>query len=51
MEEYFAPARKRREELIANPAEVEAALQRGAATARARAQMVRDRAMRACGLK
>ena len=51
MEEYFAPARKRRDELIANPAEVEAILQRVAATARARAQIVRDRAMRACGLK
>ena len=51
MEQYFAPARKRREELLADPAEVEAALQAGAAKARARAQTVRDRAMRACGLK
>ena len=51
MEEYFAPARKRREELLDNPDEVERILQAGAKKARARAQVVRDRAMRACGLK
>jgi tryptophanyl-tRNA synthetase len=51
MEEHFAPARKRREELLANPDEVERILQAGAEKARARARKVRDRAMVACGLK
>lgn len=51
MEEYFAPARARREELLANPDEVEAILQAGARKARERAQATRDRALEACGLK
>jgi tryptophanyl-tRNA synthetase len=51
MEEYFAPARKRREELLANPDEVERILQAGAEKARTRARKVRDRAMKACGLR
>jgi tryptophanyl-tRNA synthetase len=51
MEEYFAPARARREELLANPDEVESVLRRGAAKARARAVAVRDRALLACGLR
>ncbi|MFT7669436.1 MAG: tryptophanyl-tRNA synthetase [Planctomycetota bacterium] len=51
MEEYFAPARARREELMANPDEVELVLQAGAKRARAKAQVVRDRALKACGLR
>jgi tryptophanyl-tRNA synthetase len=51
MEEYFAPARARREELLANPEEIERVLAAGARTARARAVQVRDRAIAACGLR
>ena len=51
MEEYFAPARARREELLANPDEVERVLRAGAAGARERATAVRDRALAACGLR
>jgi len=51
MEEYFAPARKRRDELIADRGEVERILQQGADVARARAAEVRDRALKACGLR
>jgi tryptophanyl-tRNA synthetase len=51
IEERFAPARKRREELLADPAEVERILARGAARARERAVRTRDRALRACGLR
>ena len=51
MEAYFAPARARRDELLADPAEVDRILARGAATARERAVAVRDRALRACGLR
>ncbi len=51
MEEYFAPARKRREELLNDRAEVDRILQAGAEKARARAATVRDRALLACGLR
>lgn len=51
MEAYFAPARARREELLADPAEVDRVLARGAERARARAIAVRDRALAACGLR
>jgi tryptophanyl-tRNA synthetase len=51
MEARFAPARARREELLADPAEVDRVLERGAARARERATEVRDRALRACGLR
>jgi tryptophanyl-tRNA synthetase len=51
IEERFAPARKRREELLADPGEVERILARGAAKARERACRTRDRAYRACGLR
>ena len=51
MEEFFAPARKRREELLADRGEVERILQEGAKKARARAAQVRDRALKACGLR
>jgi tryptophanyl-tRNA synthetase len=51
MEEHFAPARARREELLADPAEVDRVLAAGAERARARAVAVRDRALAACGLR
>jgi len=51
IEARFEPARKRREELLANPAEVDAILADGAERARARAVPVLDRARRACGLR
>jgi len=51
IEERFAPARKRREELLADPAEVDRVLERGAQRARARAVATRDRALRNCGLR
>lgn len=51
MEEYFAPARERRQELLENPKMVDDILAAGAAKARARAQSVRDRALNACGLR
>ena len=51
IEERFAVARARRAELLADPAEVERALARGAAKARARAVATRDRALRAAGLR
>ena len=51
MEEHFAPARARREELLADPEEVDRVLAAGAATARERARKVRDRALEACGLR
>jgi tryptophanyl-tRNA synthetase len=50
-EAFFAPARARREELLANPAEVDRVLARGAERARARARATRDRALAACGLR
>ncbi|MEO6708642.1 MAG: tryptophan--tRNA ligase [Planctomycetota bacterium] len=51
IEERFAPARARREALLADPAEVDRILERGARKARARAVATRDRAFRACGLR
>jgi tryptophanyl-tRNA synthetase len=51
MEAHFAPARARREELLRDPGEVERILERGAERARARAVVVRDRALRASGLR
>ncbi len=51
MEEHFAPARARREALLANPAEVDRELAAGAARARARAAEVAERARRAAGLR
>jgi tryptophanyl-tRNA synthetase len=51
IEERFAPARRRREELLADPAEVERILARGAERARERATRTRDRALVACGLR
>jgi len=51
MEEAFAPARARREELLADPGEVERALGSGAERARPRARAVLERAYRACGIR
>ena len=51
IEETFAPARARREELLADPAEVDRVLARGAERARPRAQAVLDRAYKACGIR
>ncbi|MCL4156340.1 UNVERIFIED_CONTAM: hypothetical protein GTU68_003194 [Idotea baltica] len=51
MESMLAPARAKREELLANPDALEEILQAGAAKARKRAIEVRDRALQACGLK
>ncbi|MEW4489751.1 tryptophan--tRNA ligase [Thalassoglobus sp. JC818] len=48
--EHFAEARSRREELEANPDEVEDILRAGAAKARAKAQEVLSRAREACGI-
>ncbi|MCH2101784.1 MAG: tryptophan--tRNA ligase [Planctomycetes bacterium] len=50
MEEYFASARERRKELMADRGEVERVLAAGAEKARARATEVRDRAAKASGL-
>lgn len=47
---YFAEARERREKLEKAPDTVEDILQAGAKTARAKAQVVLDRARKACGL-
>jgi len=51
MEDCFAPARARREELLADPALVDEILAAGAERARARARRTRDRALEACGLR
>ncbi len=51
IEDYFAPARSRREDLLADPAELDRILARGADQARERASAVRDRAYHACGLR
>ena len=51
IEERFAPARARRQELLADPAEVDRVLAAGAARARERAVATRDRALAACGLR
>jgi tryptophanyl-tRNA synthetase len=47
---YFAEARARREQLIADPATVESILKAGAEQARAKGREVLDRVRRACGL-
>jgi len=49
-ENYFAPARERREQLEANPKRVEEILADGAATARKKAAAVLARAKKACGV-
>jgi tryptophanyl-tRNA synthetase len=51
IEERFAGPRRRREELLADPGEVDRALRRGAERARERAVRTRDRALQACGLR
>ncbi len=51
MEARFEPARRRREELLADPAEVDRILAHGAERARAKAVRVLDRARAACGLR
>lgn len=48
--EYFGPARTRRQELEANPDQIEQILTAGAERARAKAQEVLDRVRTACGL-
>ncbi len=48
---YFADARAKRAELVANPAYVEEVLQAGAKKARAKGQQVLQRVQEACGLK
>jgi len=50
MDERFAAARARREELLADPGEVNRILARGAEIARPRARATLERAKRACGL-
>lgn len=47
---YFAPARTRRAELVADPGYVEAVLQAGAKKARAKGQEVLQRVRSACGV-
>ncbi|MBS0201866.1 MAG: tryptophan--tRNA ligase [Planctomycetes bacterium] len=47
---YFAPARTRRAELVADPGYVEEVLQAGARKARAKGQEVLQRVRRACGI-
>ena len=51
VEARFATARARREALVADPAEVDRILARGADVARSRARATRDRALAACGLR
>ena len=51
MEDAFAPARARREELLADPAELDRILARGAVGARARARATVERCYRASGLR
>ncbi len=51
IDEHFGAARDRRRELLADPAEVDRALERGAKIARERAAATRDRALLACGLR
>ena len=51
IEETFRAGRERREELLADPAEIDRLLASGAERARARATAVRDRALEACGLR
>jgi tryptophanyl-tRNA synthetase len=51
IEAAFGPARERRRQLLSDPAELNRLLARGAERARVRATSVRDRALRACGLR
>lgn len=51
MDEHFGVARRRREELLADPASVDRALARGASIARPIAQATVTRALQACGLR
>jgi tryptophanyl-tRNA synthetase len=51
IEERFAPARAKREELLADRGELDNILARGAETARARARETVDRCYRACGIR
>jgi len=51
MEESFAPARARREDLLSDKAELDRILARGAALARERARATVDRCYAACGLR
>jgi tryptophanyl-tRNA synthetase len=51
MDAAFGGPRQRRKELLADPAELDRLLARGAERARERAAAVRDRAYRACGLR
>ena len=51
VDERFAGARARREELLADPAEIDRVLEHGAERARERAVRTRDRALAACGLR
>ncbi|MFT4648173.1 MAG: tryptophanyl-tRNA synthetase [Glaciecola sp.] len=51
IDETFGEARTRREQLLADPAEVERILARGAERAREKAQITRERALLACGLR
>lgn len=51
IDQTFAPARARREELLSDPGEVDRILAEGALRARERAVATRDRALRACGLR
>ncbi len=50
-DDHFGPARARYKELMADPAELDRVLLRGAEKARERAVAVRDRALQACGLR
>ena len=51
IEEYFREARTLRDELMADPGEIDRRLALGAEKARARAARTRDRALLACGLR
>jgi tryptophanyl-tRNA synthetase len=51
IEQRFAAGRRRRNELLADPGQVDAVLARGAAQARARAAVTRDAALAASGLR
>jgi tryptophanyl-tRNA synthetase len=51
IEETFRGGRERRLELLDDPAEVDRILMKGADRARERAITVRDRALKACGLR
>jgi tryptophanyl-tRNA synthetase len=51
IEETFREGRARRQELLDDPGEVDRVLASGAQRARERASLVRDRALKACGLR